>query len=62
MRESFVEDLRRMSIPQSKVAVRLRMNVLCWCRSEACRYSISGAKRNRNGGCDDFLLKSNIGH
>jgi len=36
MRESFVEDLLRMSVPQSKVAVQLRLNVLCWCTSEAC--------------------------
>jgi len=41
IRESFVEDLLRMSMPQSKVAVRLRLNVLCWCTSEACKYSIS---------------------
>jgi len=26
---------------QSKVASRLRLNVLCWCMSEACKYSIS---------------------
>jgi len=30
-----------MSVPQSKVAVKLRLNVLCWCTSEACKYSIS---------------------
>jgi len=41
IRESFVEDLLRMSVPQSKVAVRLRLNVLCWCTSEACKYSIN---------------------
>ena len=29
IRESFVEDLLRMSMPQSKVAVRLRLDVLC---------------------------------
>jgi len=40
-RESFVEDVLRMSVPQSKVAVKLRLNVLCWCTSEACKYSIS---------------------
>jgi len=28
-------------MPQSKVAVRLRLNVLCWCTSEACKCSIS---------------------
>jgi len=28
-------------MPQSKVAVRLRLNVLCWCTSKACKYSIS---------------------
>jgi len=28
-------------MPQSKVAARLRLNVLCWCTSEACKYSIS---------------------
>ena len=61
MCESFVEDLFRMSVPQSKVAFRLRLNVLCWCvgyiRSVLIQY-----KRNRNGGRDDFLLKCNIGH
>jgi len=41
MRESFVEDLLWMSMPQSKVAVWLRLNVLCWCTSEACKCSIS---------------------
>ena len=41
MRESFVEGLLRMSMPQSKVAVRLRLNVLCWCTSETCKYNIS---------------------
>jgi len=41
MRESFAEELLRKSVPQSKVAVRLRLNVLCWCTSEACKYSIS---------------------
>ena len=43
MREIFVEDLLRMSVPQSKVAVRLRLNVLCWCTAEACKYSITRA-------------------
>jgi len=38
MREGFVEDLLRMSMPQSKVAVRLQLKVLCWCTSEACKY------------------------
>jgi len=32
-----------MSVPQSKVAARLRLNLLCWCTSEACKYSISSA-------------------
>jgi len=41
MRERFVEDLLRMSIPQSTVAVWHRLNVLCWCTSEACKYNIS---------------------
>jgi len=41
MLESFVEGLLRMSVPQRKVAVQLRLNVLYWCTSEACRYSIS---------------------
>jgi len=41
MREIFVEDLLRMSVPQSKVAVPLRLNMLCWCTSEACKYSMS---------------------
>jgi len=44
MHESFVEGLVRMSVRmsvlQSKVAVRLPLNVLCWCTSEACKYSI----------------------
>jgi len=40
MHESFVEGLVRMSVLQSKVAVRLPLNVLCWCTSEACKYSI----------------------
>jgi len=41
MRESFVEGpLRRKSLPQSRVFARLRLNVLCWCTSEACKYSI----------------------
>jgi len=30
-----------MSVPQSKVTVQLWLNVLCWCTSEACKYSIS---------------------
>jgi len=41
-RESFVGLLRK-SMPQSKIAVRLRLNVLCWCTSEACKYSITSA-------------------
>jgi len=41
MRESFEEGLLRMSIPQRKVTVRLRLKVLCWCTSETCNYSIS---------------------
>ena len=28
-------------MPQSKVAVQLRLNILCWCTSEACKHSIS---------------------
>jgi len=32
--ESFVEGLLRKSVPQSKVAARLRLNMLCWCTSE----------------------------
>jgi len=44
MRESFAEGLlRRKSLPQSKVSARLRLNVLCWCTSEACKYSIRSA-------------------
>jgi len=43
MRESFVEDLLRKSLPQSKVAARLRLNVLCWCTSEACKNNITNA-------------------
>ena len=41
IRGSLVEDLLRMSMPQSKVAVRLQFNMRCWCTSEACKYSIS---------------------
>jgi len=43
MRKSFVEDLLRKSVLQSKVAARLRLNVLCWYTSEACKYSITSA-------------------
>ena len=44
MHESFVEGLlRRKSLPQSKVSARLRLIVLCWCTSEACKYSIRSA-------------------
>jgi len=32
-----------MSVPQSKVTVRHRLNVLCWCASEACKYNIRSA-------------------
>jgi len=41
MRESFAEELLRKSVPQNKVAVRLLLNELCWCTSEACKDSIS---------------------
>ena len=42
MPESFVEGLlRQKSLPQSKV--RLRLNMLCWCTSKACKYSIRSA-------------------
>jgi len=41
MRKIFDEDLLRKSVPQSKVTVRLRLNMLCWYTSEACKYSIS---------------------
>jgi len=43
MCESFIEGLLRKAVPQSKVAARLRLNVLCWCISEACKYSITSA-------------------
>jgi len=43
MRESFVEGLLRKSAPQDKVAARLRLNVLRWCTSEVCKYSITSA-------------------
>jgi len=42
-RESFVEGLHRMSVPQSKVAVQLRLNVLCWCTMAAAMTSCSSA-------------------
>jgi len=41
LRESFVEGLLRISVPQNKAAVQLRLNMLFWCTSEACKYSIS---------------------
>jgi len=43
MRETFVESLLRKSVLQSKVAARFRLNVLCWCTFEACKYSIRSA-------------------
>jgi len=43
MRESFVEGVLQKSLPQSKVAVRFQLNVLCWCASEACKYSMTNA-------------------
>jgi len=45
MRESFVEGLlRRKWLPQLEQSLRwLRLNVLCWCTSEACKYSIRNA-------------------
>jgi len=43
MRESFVEGLLRKSVPQSKAAAWLRLNVLCWCTSEECKYRITSA-------------------
>jgi len=43
MRESFVEGLLRKSVPQSKTASRLRLNVLCWCTPEACKYNRKSA-------------------
>jgi len=36
----FIEGLLRKSVPQSKVAARLLLNVLCWCTSEACKCSV----------------------
>jgi len=41
MHESFGEDLLRQSVPQTKVAVRLRLNVLRWCTSETCKCNVS---------------------
>ena len=43
MHKSFVEDLLQKSVHKSKVAGRLRLNVLCWCTSEARKYSIRSA-------------------
>ena len=44
MRDSFVEGLLRWkSLPHSKVSARLRLDVLCWCTSEATKYSIRSA-------------------
>ena len=42
-RERFVEGLLRKSVPQTKVAAWLRLNVLCWCTLAACKYSIRSA-------------------
>jgi len=30
-------------VPQNKVAARLRLNMLCWCTSEVCKYSTTSA-------------------
>ena len=43
MRESFVEGLLRKAVPQSKVAARLRLNVLCWYTSQVCKYRTTSA-------------------
>ena len=43
MGERFVEGLLRKSVPHSKVAAQLRLNMLCWCTSEACKYTITNA-------------------
>jgi len=43
MPKSFVKDLVRESVPQSKLAARLRLNVLCWCTLEMCKYSIASS-------------------
>jgi len=43
MCESLVEGRLRKSVPQSKVAARLRLNMLCWCTLEACKYNITSA-------------------
>jgi len=40
MRKSFVEGLLQKSVPQSKVAILFRLNVLCWCTPEGCKCSI----------------------
>jgi len=48
-------------LPQSKVAARVPLNVLCWCSLHQKRANTEN-KRNRNGGRDDVLLKCNIGH
>jgi len=39
MRESFVEGLHGKTVTQSKVTARLRLNMRCYCTSEACKYS-----------------------
>jgi len=49
----------RKSVPRSKVATRLRLNVLCWCTAEACKYSITSAIVMAVA--NDFLLKRNTG-
>ena len=41
IRESFAEDLLRKSMSVSKVAAQLRLDMRCWCTSEAYKYSIS---------------------
>ena len=49
MRESFVEGLLMISVPQSKVVVQLRLNVLRWCTMvtamTSCSSAISGIER-----------------
>jgi len=43
MRECFVEGLLRKSCLRA-VGARLRLNMLCWCTSEARKYSITSAQ------------------
>jgi len=59
MRANFVEGLLRKSVPQleqSLCSASIERAAVVYIRS----VSIQDKKRNRNGGCDDFLLNCSI--